>query len=238
MADAQAPSIAVIPARGGSRRIPRKNVRIFAGRPLIEWTIDTCLSSGLFVEVVVSTDDPEIATIARDAGASTPFTRPAKLANDHATTAAVMSHAVEALECATGGIEYVCCVYPAAVLITAADLRDARSQLKNAPGMAYAGAVVRYSHPIQRALQRDAAGAIALVHPELASARTQDLPTRWHDAGQFYWGRTAAWSSALPYFTSALGVEIPSWRAQDIDEEDDWIRAESFFRAVRSRRAR
>lgn len=231
MAATEVSSVAVIPARGGSKRIPRKNVRAFAGRPLISWTIDTCLASGLFADVIVTTDDDEIAAVARAGGASVPFTRPASLADDHATTAAVMAHAVASLAPPLSDADLVCCVYPAAVLVSANDLALGRQQLLDAPEALYAGAVVRYSHPIQRALERGADGRITLLQPELASTRTQDLPTRWHDAGQFYWGRATAWREQAPYFSSALGVELPSWRAQDIDDEDDWIRAEAMFRS-------
>lgn len=232
MAATEVSSVAVIPARGGSKRIPRKNVRLFAGRPLIAWTIDTCLASGLFTDVIVTTDDDEIAAIARSVGASVPFTRPASLADDHATTAAVMAHAVESLAPGVGRDDLVCCVYPAAVLVTGQDLARGRRLLLDAPTALYAGAVVRYSHPIQRALDRDPEGRITLLQPELASTRTQDLPARWHDAGQFYWGRASAWQEQVPYFSAALGVELPSWRAQDIDDEDDWIRAEAMFRSL------
>lgn len=226
-------NIAVIPARGGSKRIPRKNIRHFAGQPLITWAVQTCLTSGLFVDVVVSTDDGEIAEIARAAGARVPFTRPPELSDDHATTSAVMAHAVRELDCQERGIELACCVYPAAAMITAHDLLAARDLLIAHPDLQYAGAVVRYAHPIQRALLVAPDGRVSLEHPEQASTRTQDLPPRWHDAGQFYWGRCDAWRDGVPYFSSALGIELPSWRAVDIDDEADWLRAEAAFATQR-----
>ena len=224
------PTLAVIPARGGSKRIPRKNIRPFAGRPLIAWTIDTCLRSGLFDEVVVSTDDDEIAQAAHEAGAQVPYTRPPELADDHATTADVMSHAAAQ---APAGTALICCVYPAAVLVSAGDLARGRDVLLSSPDLGYAASVVRYGHPIQRALALDEDGRIELLAPELASTRTQDLEPRFHDAGQFYWGRTEAWLARSPMFASAVGIELPSWRAIDIDTEDDWTRAELTFASVR-----
>lgn len=222
----------MVPARGGSKRILRKNLRHFAGRPLISWTIDMCQASGLFADVIVSTDDDEIAAFASSSGASVPFIRPASLADDQATTADAMAHAVQMLDPPLDDADLVCCVYPAAVLVTGQDLARGRALLLNAPDAMYAGAIVRYSHPIQRALEKSPGGRISLLEPDLASTRTQDLSTRWHDAGQFYWGRASAWSNRVPYFSSALGVELPSWRAQDIDDEDDWIRAEAIFRGL------
>ena len=218
-------SVAVIPARGGSKRIPRKNIRPMNGRPLIAWAIDTVLTSAEFSDVVVSTDDDEIAEIARTLGASVPFARPAELSDDSASTVSVVAHAVGHLQGQGHEFDLVCCIYPAAILVTADDLRGARAALL-ASSHDYASTVVRFGHPIQRALDLGADGALRFVDPEAAAQRTQDLPPRWHDAGQFYWGRAGAWRQATPILPNAVGYELPSHRAVDIDTEDDWQRAE------------
>lgn len=218
-------SIAVIPARGGSKRIPRKNVRLMNGRPLIAWAIDTAIASGEFSDVVVSTDDDEIAEIARALGASVPFVRPAELSHDHASTVSVVAHAVEHLLRRGDEFDLACCIYPAAILVTAHDLRGALAALL-ASSHDYASTVVRFGHPIQRALDLGADGALRFADPEAAGHRTQDLPPRWHDAGQVYWGRAGAWRKATPILPNSVGYELPSHRAVDIDTEDDWLRAE------------
>lgn len=218
-------SLAVIPARGGSKRIPRKNIRPMNGRPLIAWAIETALASGEFSDVVVSTDDDEIAEIARALGASVPFMRPADLSDDNASTVSVVAHAVVHLHGLGHEFGHVCCIYPAAILVTADDLRGAREVLL-ASSQDYASTVVRFGHPIQRALALGADGALQFVDPEAAAQRTQDLPPRWHDAGQFYWGRADAWLNTTPILPNAVGYELPSHRAVDIDTEDDWLRAE------------
>jgi pseudaminic acid cytidylyltransferase len=192
------------------------------------------IESELFADVIVSTDDHEIAEIALKAGASVPFMRPAEISGDYATTADVMSHAVSALKCAANGVEFVCCVYPAAVLITQADLRLGLDALEADLDADFAGAVLRYGHPIQRACSRDSAGRIHLLDPVQANSRTQDFEEAWHDAGQFYWGRSRAWLEKRPYFASAVGIALPSWRIVDLDEEEDWIRAEIAFRILSS----
>lgn len=195
------------------------------GRPLIAWAIGTALASGEFSDVVVSTDDDEIAEIARALGASVPFVRPAELSDDTASTVSVVAHAVGHLH--DQGLEFglVCCIYPAAILITADDLRGAREALLDS-SHDYASTVVRFGHPIQRALDLDADGSVRFIDPEAAAQRTQDLPPRWHDGGQFYWGRAEAWRGATPILPNSVGYELPSHRAVDIDTEDDWLRAE------------
>lgn len=195
------------------------------GRPLIAWAIETALASGEFFEVLVSTDDDEIAATARASGASVPFMRPAELSDDVASTVSVVAHAVEYLRGRGGEIDLICCIYPAAILVTAEDLHGAREALLHS-SRDYASTVVRYGHPIQRALTLGADGALHFVDPATADRRTQDLPPRWHDAGQFYWGRADAWREATPILPNSVGYEIPAHRAVDIDTEDDWLRAE------------
>jgi pseudaminic acid cytidylyltransferase len=225
--------VAVVPARGGSKRVPRKNIRPLGGRPLIAWALETCLESNLFDEVVVSTDDQEIADLAASLGASVPFMRPAELADDHTPLAPVMAHAINELVCLGAGPEAVCCVYPGSPGLRAGDLAGAWEALEASAWASYALGVLEYSHPIQRALERDPDGLIRMLDPAVAMTRTQDLPPRWHDAGQFVWGRTSAWLEGTPIFGNAVGYELASWRTVDLDTEADWRRAEVIFRAIR-----
>ena len=233
MSDTSTRRVAVVPARGGSKRVPRKNIRPLGGRPLIAWAIDTCVTSGLFDEVIVSTDDPEIADLAARLGASVPFIRPAELSVDHTALAPVIAHAIR--EIGLGGVQphAVCCVYPGSPTLRAEDLRGAWEALEGSTDAAYAVGVLEYPHPVQRALERDPQRLIQLLDPSLALTRTQDLPPRWHDAGQFVWGRTEAWLKGLPIFGNAVGYELAPWRTIDLDTEPDWKRAEVVFRVIR-----
>jgi N-acylneuraminate cytidylyltransferase len=215
--------VVVIPARGGSKRVPRKNVRPLAGRPLVEYAIRTSLAAHDVERVVVSTDDAEVAEVALAAGAEVPFLRSADLSDDHTPLVPVVADSVERLGLSDETL--VCCVYATAIGLLATDL-DRGADLLAGSDLPYAVGVVRYPHPVQRALSMDGSGRVALVEPELALVRTQDLPVRWHDAGQFVWGRAHAWRAGRPVLTAALGVELPSWRVVDLDTEDDWARAE------------
>jgi N-acylneuraminate cytidylyltransferase len=227
--------LAIIPARGGSKRIPRKNVRSFCGRPMIHWSIDAALHSGCFDAVVVSTDDPEIAAVARAAGAEVPFTRPAELSNDYAGTVAVVQHAVNWLAAQGRPAEFVCCLYATAPFVTPQDLRLGLAALQGEPQAAYALSVTSFPFPIQRALKRTPDGRIAMFHPEHLNTRSQDLEEAFHDAGQFYWGRAHAWAEALPVFgPRTMPIVLPRHRVQDIDTPEDWDRAEWMFKALRS----
>lgn len=173
----------------------------------------------------MSTDDDEIATVARRLGASVPFVRPARLSDDVASTVSVVAHAVEHLRSRGDEFDVVCCIYPAAILVTADDLRGARDALLGS-SRDYASTVVRYGHPIQRALDVGSNGALTFVDPSAAALRTQELPPRWHDAGQFYWGRVGAWLDETAILPNSVAYELPAHRAVDIDTEDDWLRAE------------
>lgn len=215
--------VAVIPARGGSKRVPRKNVRLMSGRPLVAWAVATALAAHSVDRVVVSTDDAEVAEAARAAGAEVPFVRAPELSDDHTPLVPVVADAVERLGLPRDAA--VCCVYPTAVGLLPEDL-DAGSALLDDTDAAYVVGVVRYGHPVQRALALDDAGLLEMVDPALALVRTQDLPPRWHDAGQLVWGRAGAWLDRTPVLTAARGLELPAWRAIDLDTEDDWARAE------------
>lgn len=221
--------IAVIPARGGSKRIPRKNIKPFCGKPMIAWSIGAAKESGLFDRIIVSTDDAEIAAVAKTCGAETPFVRPPELSNDFAGTTEVIAHATQwALD---EGLEpeAVCCIYATAPLMQGADLKKGWNALESG-NWDYAFSVAEFAAPIFRAFRQTAEGGIEMFFPEHFATRSQDLPTVFHDAGQFYWGRPAAWLQARKIFSrTSAPVVIPRSRSQDIDTPEDWEFAELLF---------
>jgi pseudaminic acid cytidylyltransferase len=226
--------LAIIPARGGSKRIPRKNIRAFEGRPIIDYSIAASRASGLFDRIVVSTDDAEIAEVARRSGADVPFVRPAALADDHAATVPVVRHAID--WCAEHGTpaDEVCCVYATAPFVTAAELRSAHELLS--AGIDFVFTAARFHFPPQRGLLVDANGLVRPLLPEAIAKRSQDLPPVLHDAGQFYWGTAAAWQRhELIFCARARAYELPAERVQDIDTADDWARAEGLYRRWKER---
>ena len=226
-------SVAVIPARGGSKRIPRKNVRPFLGVPLIIRTLQVIEASGLFDRVVVSTDDDEVAALARGAGAEVPFRRPAALADDLTGTRPVIQHAIGELERdQDGSLGLVCCVYATAAFVTSEDLIEARELLMETAA-SFVFTATTFPAPIQRALRRLPDGSCEMLDPQHRFTRSQDLEEAYHDAGQFYWGTRDAWLGDEPTFgpSSRLFV-LPRWRVQDIDTPEDWHRAELMMRAV------
>lgn len=223
-------SIAIIPARGGSKRIPRKNIKLFAGKPMIAHAIGAAQASGLFSHIVVSTDDGEIADIARREGAETPFMRPPGLADDHTPTVPVVAHAIEVCEALGWRVDSVCCIYPGVPFIQTGDLVSALELLRDS-GADYVFPVAEFPSAIQRALRRTLDGHMSPFHPEFELTRTQDLEAAYHDAGQFYWGTRAAWLSNPRIHSNAAGLVIPNWRVVDIDTLEDWRRAELFHRA-------
>ena len=224
--------LAVIPARGGSRRIPRKNIREFCGKPIIAWSIEAALASGCFDRVLVSTDDPEIAEVARAYGADVPFTRPAELSDDHTPTIPVIAHAIHWYEANIVAVETACCIYATAPFCRGEDLREGQRMLEEG-GTDYVFPVVRYGFPIQRALRVTADGHVEMFQPKHASTRSQDLEPAYHDVGQWYWGRRVAWLEGRLLFSRASRpLVLPAHRVQDIDTPDDWERAELMFRAL------
>lgn len=227
--------LCVIPARGGSKRIPRKNIRPFCGRPMLAWSIETARTSDCFDRVVVSTDDPEIAELARCWGAETPFMRPAALADDHTGTTAVIVHAIDWFAAQGEAADPVCCLYATAPFVEAADLRRGAECLA-ASDAAFVFAAAAYPSPIQRAFRINAAGRCEMFHPEYFHCRSQDLEPAWHDAGQFYWGRAQAWRAGLAIFGEhSIPLIVPRHRVEDIDTPEDWLRAELLFEALRLR---
>lgn len=217
--------IAIIPARGGSKRIPRKNIRDFLGRPIIAYVIQTALDSGLFDEVMVSTEDDEIAHIAVQYGAQVPFRRSLTNANDHASTADVLLEVLAAYAERGQTFAYGCCLYPTAPLITPQLLQAGWERLA-AGGYDVVFPILPHSHPIQRALQMDN-DKVSMIWPENALVRSQDLPATYHDAGQFYWFTTASLQQKKQLLTdNASALIIGAMQAQDIDNLNDWRMAE------------
>lgn len=223
--------LAVIPARGGSKRIPRKNIKLFAGKPMIGWSVEVARASGLFDRILVTTDDEEIARIATDFGAEAPFRRPAELADDYAPTIPVIAHAVE-WQIAQGVVPtQVCCIYATAPFMQVDDLSRGLALLKSA-SCDYAFSVTSYAFPIQRALRITPDERIEMFNPEHSLTRSQDLEPAYHDAAQFYWGNSAAWLARRPLFgRNSVPVVLPRHRVQDIDTPEDWERAELIFNA-------
>lgn len=225
--------VAIIPARGGSKRIPRKNVRPFAGKPMIRWSIETALASGVFDEVMVSTDDEDIARVAESCGAAVPFRRPAELADDHTPSRPVVAHAIGELNRRNSRrVTEACCIYPTAPFLQVDDLKAGLDLILDG-GFSYAFAVTSFGYPIQRALRRLPGGGVGMFQPDFRHSRSQDLEEAYHDAGQFYWGAAQAFLDDLPVFAShSAPVILPRWRVHDIDTEEDWLRAELVFRAL------
>lgn len=224
--------LAIIPARGGSKRIPHKNIKPFGGLPMIAWSIQAALQSQCFDRVIVSTDDDEIAEVSRAYGAEVPFMRPNELSDDHTGTIPVIAHAVNWQNQYGVQAREVCCLYATAPFVTAIDLQEGMKTLHSS-GADYALSVTSYAFPIQRAIRITSGKRIEMFHPEHFDTRSQDLEEAWHDAGQFYWGIADAWLTGEPLFSNnAAPVPLPRHRVQDIDTPEDWERAEWMFKAL------
>lgn len=223
--------LAVIPARGGSKRIPRKNIKPFHGKPMISYAIAAALASEAFDRVIVSTDDDEIAQVAREYGAEVPFVRPPELADDHTPTVPVIAHAIAACQSIGFDVQEVCCIYPGVPFISTNDLRAAYEQLL-ATGAHYVFPVTGFPSPIQRALRRLPDGSVSPFQPEFAATRTQELEPGYFDVGQFYWGKASSWLADLNVHLNGTTLVIPEWRVVDIDTPADWERAELLYAAL------
>ena len=223
-------NLAVIPARGGSKRIPKKNIREFCGKPIIAWSIEAAIESGCFDRVIVSTDCAEIADVAKGYGAEVPFVRPEELSDDYVGTSDVVSHAIEYFAGHGFSYDYACCLYATAPFVTGQSLRRGFEQIL-AHRAAYAFTVTSFPYPIQRALKIQSTQRVEMFYPEYFEARSQDLEGAYHDAGQFYWGKKSAWLQAQPLFSlDSVPVVLPRNQVQDIDTEEDWTLAEALFR--------
>jgi len=225
--------LAIIPARGGSKRIPRKNIKDFCGKPMIAWSIEAAKNSGLFDHIIVSTDDGEIAEVSKQWGAEIPFMRPRELSDDFTGTGAVVKHAVEWSINNRSMPDYVCTIYATAPFIKPADLIKCLDLLiANASQIAFT--VTSFPFPIQRAIKITDNGRLAMFQPEHYSTRSQDLELAYHDAGQFYWAKTDAVLNEVSAFSDqAVPLILPRHQVQDIDTLEDWSRAELMFEAWR-----
>jgi pseudaminic acid cytidylyltransferase len=224
--------LAVIPARGGSKRIPRKNIKPFGGLPMIAWSIRAAVASACFDRIIVSTDDDEIAQVALAYGAEVPFMRPKELSDDHTGTMAVIAHAIEWQNAHGPNPTEVCCIYATAPFVQASDIVRGYDVLQNS-GADYAFSVTSYAFPIQRAIRITQNQRVEMFQPEHFKTRSQDLEEAWHDAGQFYWGKARAWLTQQTLFTEAAApVPLPRYRVQDIDTPEDWERAEWLWKSM------
>ena len=226
--------LAIIPARGGSKRIPRKNIKLFCAKPMIAWSIEAALQSGCFDQVIVSTDDQEIAEVARQYGATVPFMRPTELSDDHTSTVPVIQHAIEWVNAQGQPVEQACCMYATAPFVSAEDINRGL-EILDATQSDYAFSVTSYAFPIQRAIRLNDEGRVQMFNPEYFNTRSQDLEEAFHDAGQFYWGTVDAWLQGRMIFgTGSVPVPLPRHRVQDIDTPEDWVRAEWLFKAMQA----
>lgn len=224
--------LAVIPARGGSKRIPGKNIKPFAGKPMIAYSVEAALKSQCFDRVIVSTDDEEIKSIAESYGAEVPFMRPAEISDDYSTTSAVIQHAI-AWQSQNGiSPEFVCCIYATAPFVQVESLQQGLALLQSS-GCEYVFSATSFAFPIQRAIKLDKKNKVSMFYPQYLNTRSQDLEDAYHDAGQFYWGRASAFANDLPIFaeTSRI-VKLPRALVQDIDTPEDWEHAELLFHVL------
>jgi pseudaminic acid cytidylyltransferase len=222
-------ALCIIPARGGSKRIPRKNIRSFLGRPIMSYVIEAALNSGCFAEVMVSTDDDEIAAIAEQYGAKVPFRRSPETSHDHANFPTVLMEVLREYRKLGREFEYTCGCYATSALTTPEHLREGLEKLSTDASLAYVVPVVAFGYPIQRAL-RIQSGHIEMFQPEHYHTRSQELEKAYHDAGQWYWMRSHAMFDAIPVFSPAANaVVVSDMDAQDIDTEEDWRLAELKF---------
>lgn len=224
--------LCIIPARGGSKRIPRKNIKAFNGKPMIAYSIETAINSQCFDRIIVSTDDQEIAKIAIEQGAEVPFIRPEELADDHADTLQVIKQAIEWFEKNDTAPHEVCCLYATAPFVQVDSLQNAYQQLQNTQAD-YCFTVTSFPFPIQRAIKITIGNRVEMFQPEYFNSRSQDLEEAYHDAGQFYWGKTTAFKAMKPLFSEDSSPYIlPRYLVQDIDTLEDWIRAELMYQAL------
>ena len=225
-------AVAIIPARGGSKRIPDKNIKLFAGKPIIAYSIQIALASGLFDRVIVSTDSERISQTAVAYGAEVPFTRPAELSDDFTATAPVVVHTLDWLRKNSTSPKYFCCIYATAPFLMVHYLKQGLKILKDSNAVT-SFAVTSFSFPIQRALEIHTTGRVRMVWPEHENARSNDLPERYHDAGQFYWGTTAKFLKEKRLFSiKSYPVIVPRYLVCDIDTLEDWETAERAYRAI------
>lgn len=223
-------NICVIPARGGSKRIPGKNIKEFCGQPIIAYSIAAAKAAACFDHIYVSTDDAHIAEIARHYGAEVPFTRPKTLADDFTGTIPVINDALQWCQNNALNPDFLCCIYATAPMIRPQDILDGLELLKREK-CDYSFSATSFPFPIQRAFRMMDSGRVSMFQPENFNTRSQDLEEAFHDAAQFYWGTTEAWLKQTPFFSqNSTALILPRHRVQDIDTVEDWQRAELMFK--------
>lgn len=227
--------VAIIPARGGSKRIHQKNIRLFAGKPIIAYSIAAAKKTGLFDRIIVSTDSEEIAYIARKENAEIPFMRPADISDEYTVTGEVIFHALKWLEESGDPVDYVCCIYATAPFIKPEYIIQGYNEMKKMAA-ASAFSVTTFPYTIFRALKINEKGRLEMIWPENHSRRSQDLPDAYHDAGQFYWADARKFVKGKKFLTrDTLPIVIPRYLVQDIDTNEDWETAERMFIALQRR---
>ncbi len=215
--------LAIIPARGGSKRIPRKNIKDFNGKPIIAYSIEAAIESCCFDKIIVSTDDQEIAEVAKQYGAEVPFFRPPEIADDYATTGDVIVHAVNWFEQQGYQIDYLCCIYATAPLIDVVDIKNTYQLLVNDPTASYCFPVCEFPFPVQRGVKLTEKKRVEMFQPQHFNSRSQDLEQAYHDVGQFYWGKPEAYRQHVPMFSKqAIAYPISRKRVVDLDTLEDW----------------
>ena len=221
--------VAVIPARGGSKRIPKKNIKEFFGKPIISYPIRAAIDSQLFDKVIVSTDCERIAQVAIKYGAEVPFMRPKELSGDFLGTHEVVGHALKWLEDFGDAVDYACCIYATAPMIQGSDLIKGYDLIKTEKWKAVIAAT-KYSYPVFRSFKKLPNGGLEMVFPEHYNSRSQDLPEVYHDAGQFYWAKAQEWKNKPGGFSeNNTIIELSNYLVQDIDTIEDWNRAEKIY---------
>jgi len=221
-------NLCIIPARGGSKRIPRKNVKLFMGKPILAYSIEAAQISGLFDEIMVSTDDEEIAEVAKQYGAKVPFMRSAETASDYATTADVLKEVLAKYQEQGNEFDNFCCFYATAPLVQSDDVIAAFKLLQQSD-FTCVYPVVQFSYPIWRCLDLAEDGTMTRHWPEYENSRSQDLPKEYHDTGTFYWYKTKEWLSGN---IRVGGIEVNEATIQDIDTETDWKLAEMKYKLL------
>lgn len=228
-------NIAIIPARGGSKRIPRKNIKFFCGKPLIAYSIETAINSQLFERIIVSTDDQEIAEVAIQYGAEVPFIRPSELADDFTGTGDVVEHAIKTLQSQGQKYDYLCTIYATAPLLNTEHIIEGYTKLKNSDAQ-QAFSVTTMPFPIQRCFKVNDKGRCEMFQPEHFFTRSQDLPEAYQDAGQFYWKNINKPITDITFGSGSIPIILPRYLVQDIDTEEDWEQAELMYQLLQQRK--
>ena len=225
--------VCIIPARGGSKRIKKKNIKLFNQKPIISYSIKKALKSNCFDKIICSTDNKAIASIAKKYGAETPFLRPLNLSDDKTTITPVVAHAINYLQKQGHKINLVCCIFPTAPLMKVKDIQKSFKIIKN-NNIDYCFSVTKYSFPIQRSIKIKKDKKCEMFYPEMVHKRSQDLEEAYHDAGQFYWGKVDAWlNRKLIFSNKSCPYVIPNLRAQDIDTHEDWKNLELKYKVLK-----